>query len=428
MTVTLYPSQIGGTAAAPPSKSAGHRALVCAALADGTSRIEDLPFSRDIEATRAAVAQLGARTARAGDALTVQGIGTGGFATVTRPVFCDESGSTLRFLIPLFSLTAQKVVFTGAGRLFARPQSVYKTLFEDEGLRFAQAPDRLTVQGRLRAGAFTVPGDVSSQFISGLLFAAPLLEGKTTITVTPPFESRSYVGMTLDALRAFGIQVQARALPGGGARYTVAPQPYRPCTLAVEGDYSQAAFLAALGALCAPVTVTGLAARTCQGDAVILALLRRFGARVEEGLGAVTVRPAPLTGIELDLADCPDLGPVLMALACFAGGDTTIRHAGRLRLKESDRIAAMQQELAKLGAAVEADADTVTVHGGAALRAPSAPLCAHNDHRVAMSLAVAALGAGVPAVLEGAGAVDKSWPAFFAVLRALGARLEEQDG
>ncbi len=426
MTVTLHPGPCGGTAAAPPSKSAGHRAIVCAALAAGVSHIGGVQFSRDIEATLGAVRQLGARAARAGDTLTVQGIG-GAFATVTRPVFCGESGSTLRFLIPLFSLTAQKVTFTGAGRLFDRPQDVYRALFTAQGLRFAQGPAGITVQGQLRAGNFTLPGNVSSQFISGLLFAAPLLDAPTTLTVRPPYESRSYVGMTLDALRAFGVTVQARALRDGGARYTVAPQPYRPCDLAVEGDHSQAAFLAALGALCGPVTVTGLAAGTSQGDAVIWELLRRFGAAVKTENGTVTVGPAPLAGIDIDLADCPDLGPILITLGCFARGTTVIRNAGRLRLKESDRIAAMQRELAKFGADIEADADTVTVRG-AALHAPQTPLDAHNDHRVVMSLAVAALGAGVPARIDGAQAVAKSWPDFFAVLRGLGAPVEEQDG
>lgn len=441
MTVTIHPSAVRGVLAAPPSKSAAHRAIICAALADGVSRLENIDFSQDIEATLAAVRQLGAKLTREKNAVTVTGCG-GAFATVTHPVFCRESGSTLRFLVPLFSLTAQKITFTGAGRLFARPLAVYADVFAAQGLRFAQQENGLVLQGQLRAARFTLPGDVSSQFVSGLLFAAPLLERASEIEVRPPFESRSYVDMTLDALRRFGIEVGVRTLPRGGAVYTVAPQHYRPADVAVEGDYSQAAFIAALGALTpGGLGVRGLAGVTRQGDRVILELLHRFGAAIHlpdmrPGTAAapddtVTVAPgeAPLHGIDIDLADCPDLGPILITLACFAEGTTTIRNAGRLRLKESDRIAAMQQELGKLGAAVRAGGDTVTVEGAgpAALHAPRLPLEAHNDHRIAMSLTVAALAGGFDAELYGAESVAKSWPQFFAALRTLGADITEEE-
>ena len=414
---------VGGSVAVPPSKSAAHRAVLCAALADGTSHIDNIAYSDDIRATLDAVAQLGAKITRAEHRVTIQGCG-GGFATVTRPVFCNESGSTLRFLIPVFSLTAQKIRFTGAGRLFARPQEIYRALFEKQALRFEQTPDSLTIFGRLRPGVFTLPGDVSSQFISGLLFAAPLLESPSTIQVLPPFESRSYVGMTLDALARFGIQATEAPGPGGKTILTIpAPQRYLPCDLAVEGDYSQAAFPAVLGALTGGVTVTGLAARTRQGDRVILDILRRCGAKFTAVEGGFRFERSLLRAVPIDLADCPDLGPVLMAMACFCSGTTVITNAGRLRLKESDRIAAMQAELAKLGGRVESSGGTITIDGGA-LHAPAEPLEGHNDHRVVMSLTVAALAAGVPAVIRGANAVAKSWPEFFDAMRGLGARVE----
>ena len=174
MDAKIHVSRLGGTATVPPSKSAAHRAVLCAALADGTSHITNIEYSKDIRATLGAAAQLGAKITEEPHSLTIKGHGTaGGFVTVTRPVFCNESGSTLRFMIPLFSLTAQKVQFTGAGRLFDRPQAVYQMLFDRQGLRFEQSPDGITIFGRLRPGGFTLPGDVSSQFISGLLFAAP---------------------------------------------------------------------------------------------------------------------------------------------------------------------------------------------------------------------------------------------------------------
>ena len=196
--------------------------------------------------------------------------------------------------------------------------------------------------------------------------------------------------------------------------------------MAIEGDYSQAAFLAVLGVLVGGITVTGLEPASRQGDRVILDILKRCGGKYTVGESGVRFSRSLLCATEIDLADCPDLGPVLIALGCFCRGTTVIRNAGRLRLKESDRIAAMQQELAKFGARVEADADTVTITGGA-LRAPEAPLDGHNDHRIVMALAVAALGAGLPAVIRGAEAVRKSWPGFFSVMETLGAQLERQE-
>ena len=423
MDAKLSVSHIGGSLAVPPSKSAAHRAVLCAALADGVSRIDNIDLSDDIRATLGAVGQLGAQVAVEGRSVAIRGCG-GGFATVTRPVFCNESGSTLRFLIPVFSLTAQKVRFTGAGRLFARPQEIYRALFAKQNIRFEQTADSLTIFGRLCPGVFTLPGDVSSQFISGLLFAAPLLESPSAIQVLPPFESRSYVGMTRDALARFGVETAEAPGPEGKTVLTIpAPQPYRPCDMAVEGDYSQAAFPAVLGAIAGGVTVTGLDAASRQGDRVILDILQRFGAKITPVEGGYRFERSLLRAAPIDLADCPDLGPVLMAMACFASGTTVIANAGRLRLKESDRIAAMQAELAKFGGRVQSSGDTVTIDG-CALHAPEQPLDGHNDHRVVMSLAVTALAAGVPAAIRGAQAVAKSWPDFFAALRALGAKVE----
>ena len=329
MDAKISVSHIGGSLAVPPSKSAAHRAVLCAALADGTSRIDNIEYSDDIRATLDAVTQLGARVTRQEHSVTIQGCG-GGFATVTRPVFCNESGSTLRFLIPVFSLTAQKIRFTGAGRLFARPQEIYRALFTKQSLRFEQAPEGLTIFGRLRPGVFTLPGDVSSQFISGLLFAAPLMESPSTIQILPPFESRSYVGMTLDALSHFGVQAQEAPGPEGKTILTVpAPQTYRPCDRAVEGDYSQAAFPAVLGTLTGGVTVTGLAEQTRQGDRGDPGHSQNGAGPSSPGWGTATGLTAACCGLPPSTCpDCPDLGPVLMAMACFCSGTTVITNAG----------------------------------------------------------------------------------------------------
>ena len=421
MLVTISPpARIGGTVSAPPSKSMAHRAVLCSALAKGTSHIENLEFSKDISATLAAAGQLCARVESGPADVLVEGLGH--FRPVFGPVDCCESGSTLRFLIPLASLTGQSITFVGRGRLMERPQSVYETLYREQNLHFEQANGQLTVAGSLRSGEYTLAGNVSSQFISGLLFALPLLAGDSTLHLIPPVESRSYIDMTRAVQAAFGVTSRwldgnTLALPGR--------QHYHPCDHAVEGDYSQAAFPAVLGAVCGGVTVTGLRPDTLQGDAVILDILRRCGAQFTRDGDAVIFAKAPLHGVDIDLADCPDLGPVLMVLGLLCEGTTVIRNAERLRLKESDRIAAMEAELRACGGVLESEGGTITVHGCAdRLHAPAGVLHGHNDHRVVMSLAVLALSTGIPLTVDDAEAITKSWPNFFEAIKPLGAEVE----
>ena len=412
--------EIGGTITAPPSKSMAHRAVLCAALAKGTSHIRNLEFSKDISATLGAAGQLCARVTTGENDAVVKGLGR--FLPVTAPVDCCESGSTLRFLIPLASLTGQEITFTGRGRLMERPQSVYETLYKRQNLRFEQNAKGLTVEGALTPGEYELAGNVSSQFISGLLFALPLLAGKSTLHLIPPVESRSYIDMTRAVQHAFGVESRwlddtTLEIPGG--------QQYTPCDYTVEGDYSQAAFPAVLGAVTGGVTVTGLAADTLQGDAAILDILRRCGAKFTRTESGVAFEKAPLHGVDIDLADCPDLGPVLMVLGLLCEGTTVIRNAERLRIKESDRIAAMEAELRACGGQLESEGGTITVHGCAeALHAPAASLSGHNDHRVVMSLAVLALAAGLELPITGAEAIEKSWPHFLKAIKPLGAEVE----
>lgn len=419
MTVYIRPGPPpSGVLAAPPSKSMAHRAVLCAALADGESRLTGLAHSQDIDATLGAAAALGAQV-EAGESWA-RIAGAAPLQAPAAPVDCCESGSTLRFLIPLAALTGRPVAFTGRGRLMQRPQSVYQELFASQGLRFGQEGDTLTVAGPLRPGCFSLAGDVSSQFISGLLFALPLLDGDSRLCLKPPVESRSYIEMTRAAQSRFGVasawlDEYTLAVPGG--------QAYRPRDMAIEGDWSQAAFPAALGVLAGDVTVTGLEPGTLQGDAVILDILRRCGGRAEAVPGGVRFQKSALHGTKIDLADCPDLGPILMALGLLCEGETLITNAGRLRLKESDRIAAMEQELRKLGGQIESDGGTVTVRRSV-LHAPAGPLWGHNDHRVVMSLTVLAAAAGLPVQIDGAEAVAKSWPGFFAAVRQLGVEVQ----
>ena len=417
MLVTISPpARIGGTVSAPPSKSMAHRAVLCSALAKGISHIENLEFSKDISATLAAAGQLCARVESGPADALVEGLGH--FRPVFGPVDCCESGSTLRFLIPLASLTGQSITFVGRGRLMERPQSVYETLYREQNLHFEQANGQLTVAGSLRSGEYTLAGNVSSQFISGLLFALPLLAGDSTLHLIPPVESRSYIEMTRAAQAAFGVTSHwlddtTLCIPGG--------QQYHPRDYIVEGDYSQAAFLAVLGAVKGGITLTGLAAGTLQGDAAILDILRRCGAKFTRTEAGLVFEQAPLHGVDIDLADCPDLGPVLMVLGLLCEGTTVIRNAERLRIKESDRIAAMEAELRACGGVLSSEGGTITVQGcKPRLHAPEAPLSGHNDHRVVMSLTVLALAADIPLAINEAEAVQKSWPHFFDALKPLG--------
>ena len=417
MLVTISPpARIGGTVSAPPSKSMAHRAVLCSALAKGTSHIENLEFSKDISATLAAAGQLCARVESGPADVLVEGLGH--FRPVFGPVDCCESGSTLRFLIPLASLTGQSITFVGRGRLMERPQSVYETLYREQNLHFEQANGQLTVAGSLRSGEYTLAGNVSSQFISGLLFALPLLAGDSTLHLIPPVESRSYIEMTRAAQAAFSVTSHwlddtTLCIPGG--------QQYHPRDYIVEGDYSQAAFLAVLGAVKGGITLTGLAAETLQGDAAILDILRRCGAKFTRTEAGLVFEQAPLHGVDIDLADCPDLGPVLMVLGLLCEGTTVIRNAERLRIKESDRIAAMEAELRACGGVLSSEGGTITVQGcKPRLHAPEAPLSGHNDHRVVMSLTVLALAADIPLAINEAEAVQKSWPHFFDALKPLG--------
>ena len=411
-----------GRLAAPPSKSMAHRAVLCAALADGASHIVNLAHSQDIDATLRAAEAFGACVARQGDWADITGAQP--LRRPAAPVDCCESGSTLRFLIPLAAMADGPVAFTGRGRLMQRPQSVYEEIFAAQGLRFDRGADSLTVAGPLRAGRFDVAGNVSSQFISGLLFALPLLEGDSTIKLRPPVESRSYIKLTREVQAGFGVEsywldVNTLYIPGG--------QRCRPCEYVVEGDWSQAAFPAVLGALAGEVTVTGLRRKSSQGDAVIARILRQCGLTakgIPGGFRFYKQEGCRPRGVRINLADCPDLGPILMVLGLFCEGETVICNAGRLRLKESDRIAAMEQELRKFGGDISSEGGTVTVRGSA-LHPPAELLLAHNDHRVVMSLTVLAAAAGLPAEIEGAEAVAKSWPDFFDAMRRLGVEVDE---
>lgn len=420
MRAVLEPSLISGSVKIPPSKSMAHRAILCAGLSRGFSRIYNLEYSKDIAATIGGIRQLGAIVQPSERSAEIEG--KGGFATVMRPIQCGESGSTLRFLIPLASLTGQEVSFTGAKRLFERPHNVYKEIFTQRSLHFNQSVKNITIQGALTAGEYIVPGNVSSQFISGLLFAMPLMRADSTIHITPPFESRSYINLTLSALQDFNIKAEYIS---DDTIKVYGNQLYYPCEYTVEGDYSQGAFFAVLGSVLGDVEINGLRHTSMQGDKAILDILKRCNAKFSKTQDGYHFNKSTLSATEIDLADCPDLGPILMVLGTFCKGDTVIHNASRLRLKECDRISAMEEELTKLGGKIHSEGSDIFISKAKLHTADD--LSSHNDHRIAMALSIAALAAKIDVKINGAEAVAKSYPDFFDDLYSIGAKVELSD-
>ena len=402
MNVFIRSGTARGTVAAPPSKSMAHRLLICAALAEGESLVRGVDRSEDILATADCLSALGASLTWEGRAVRVRGCDP----RKAKPAVlrCRESGSTLRFMIPLCLLSGSPMRLEGSETLLSRPLSVYEDLCREQGLILERDRGGLRVEGRLAAGEYAVPGGVSSQFITGLLFALPLLPGPSRIRLIPPVESRSYLSLTLQALQDAGVPVSREdgytlPVPGDAA--------YRPQDTEVEGDYSNAAFFEAFNYAGGAVTVTGLRADSLQGDRVY----RDFFPRLAEG------------SAELDLTDCPDLAPVLFAAAALCRG-AVFTGTRRLRFKESDRGAAMAREMAKFGVPLVLEENRITVPA-VPLRAPSEPLNSHNDHRIAMALSL--LCARTGGEIRGAEAVRKSFPDYWERLRLLGIEIEITD-
>jgi 3-phosphoshikimate 1-carboxyvinyltransferase len=393
-------SQAKGKVTAPPSKSMAHRQLIAAALGAEPRAVDNLDWSEDILATLDCLRALGASVSRKERGVVLGGLDP--FAVEEGAVLpCRESGSTLRFLLPLALLSGRTVTFTGSERLLERPLEPYELICKEQGLFYVREADRLTVRGPLQPGEFELAGDISSQFVTGLLYALPFLPEPSRVTLLPPVESGSYIGMTLAVLRNYGIRVVSVS----NDRFHIpAKQKYRPHPVKVEGDWSNAAFLQALNFLGGHVQIKGLDELSPQGDKVFASFCRALQKK----------KPT------LDLSDCPDLAPILMALAA-AGRGAVLTGTGRLRFKESDRGAVMAQELAKMGIQSVADENCVWVEDGTLLT-PREPLDSHNDHRVAMALTV--LLTLVGGELDHAEAVAKSWPGFYDVLRGLGIGIE----
>ena len=407
----------GGSIQVPPSKSAAHRQVLCAALSRGRCSVSNVDMNEDIKATVAAVTALGvqARYDDSSSLLTLDASGLGGQNAV---IDCGESGSTLRFLIPIVAALGVSARFEGRGRLPYRPLGVYKELLPAHGVAFSsQGGLPLEISGRLKSGVYRLPGDVSSQFITGLLFALPLLEGDSEIVLTSPLESKGYVDLTLSVLREFGVAAQETAQGwkvSGGQRYTAR-------NTRVEGDWSQAAFFLCMAALSpqgAQVELQGLRRDSLQGDKACVDLFRNFGLEISgrrDSLLAWNPRAGEpyggLRGFPIDASQIPDMVPALSVCAALSRGETRIYNAQRLRLKESDRLAAMAEALTGLGGQVRATADGLLIQGVPQLAGGIAQ--GKNDHRVVMALAAAGLRCEKGLSVTDAQSIRKSYPGFF---------------
>jgi len=420
--VTIKHSLFKGRVKIPSSKSVSHRAVICAGLSQGVSNIGNINFSQDIDATIEAMKSFGVAVEKREDSLKITG--------VVKPdimgsvIDCFESGSTLRFLIPVAALTGKKVVFRGRGELVNRPLGPYYRIFDEKHIRYSTTEGKLplTIMGRLSHGEYRIRGDVSSQFISGLLFALPLLEGDSKIIMASELESKAYVDLTVDMLKRFSVNVDNF----GYKEFRIkGNQKYKAVDCSVEGDFSQAAFWLVAGTLGADIECLGLNLSSLQGDKAILDVIEQMGGHIEVRDDSVRALHSKTKGIIFDASECPDLVPVVTVLASLSEGTTEIVNAARLRIKECDRLKAICTELNKIGADIEESEDGLIIRGRERLKGGTTQ--SWGDHRIAMSLAIASIKCSDPLVIEDSSSVRKSYPEFWNHFKMLGGILDERN-
>lgn len=401
MKIRINEGKAKGIVKAPPSKSMAHRLLICAGLSKGTCIVHGIVRSKDVEATMDCLRAVGVKLEEAEGSIRVTGADIKN-ASAGKILDCGESGSTLRFFVPLCLISGANAVLRGSKRLMERPLGIYKTMCEDRGLLFSQDETSLMVKGPLKSGNFKLAGNISSQFISGLLFALPLLDGDSVVTITPPIESRSYINMTISALALFGVEASWQ---DEKTIYIKGNQEYKCSEAWVEGDYSNAAFFEALNVFGGDVKIDNLPENSIQGDRVY----GKMFDQLKKGTPA------------LDISDCPDLAPILFAVAAAKNGGV-FSGTRRLKIKESSRAEVMTEELAKFGVSSSVYDDEVIIYP-IEFRKPSGELDGHNDHRIVMAEAILLTLTG--GVIDGAEAVTKSFPDFFEKLKSLGIEVKE---
>lgn len=418
--VKFSPFVPNGTVNVPPSKSDVHRAIICAAMANGVSRISPVALSNDIKATIGCIKALGADAVLENNVLTVDG--TNMYKNKTALLDCGESGSTLRFFIPIAAVGNINATFVGKGKLPQRPIGIFTEALPKAGtVCKTEGGLPLEIKGQLKSGIFEIPGNVSSQFITGLLLALPILEGDSEIVLTSPLESVGYTAMTIRTMKQFGVNIQATEkgwhIKGG--------QSYKTCDYTTDGDWSQAAFFMVLGAVSGKVTVKGVAKDSTQGDKKCAEILARFGAKVTQLDNEVTVEKGELKAITIDASQIPDLVPVLSVCAAFADGTTKIINAERLRIKECDRLKATAELLNNLGGKVKELSDGLEITGVSSLKGGN--VNGYNDHRIVMSAAVCAARSDEDITATFAMSINKSYPDFYIDYNSIGGKANVLD-
>lgn len=418
--VKFSPFVPNGTVNVPPSKSDVHRAIICAAMANGVSRISPVALSNDIKATIGCIKALGADAVLENNVLRVDG--TNMYKNKTALLDCGESGSTLRFFIPIAAVGNINATFVGKGKLPQRPIGIFTEALPKAGtVCKTEGGLPLEIKGQLKSGIFEIPGNVSSQFITGLLLALPILEGDSEIVLTSPLESVGYIAMTIRTMKQFGVNIQATEkgwhIKGG--------QSYKTCDYTTDGDWSQAAFFMVLGAVSGKVTVKGVAKDSTQGDKKCAEILARFGAKVTQLDNEVTVEKGELKAITIDASQIPDLVPVLSVCAAFAEGTTKIINAERLRIKECDRLKATAELLNNLGGKVKELSDGLEITGVSSLKGGN--VNGYNDHRIVMSAAVCAARSDEDITATFAMSINKSYPDFYIDYNSIGGKANVLD-
>lgn len=423
--IKIEPAKLSGNIRIPPSKSLCHRAIICASLSENESFIKNFIMSEDMTATIGGMKVLGAKIEQLkNEDEEIELRINGGYGKTGDYIDCIESGSTIRFLIPIALIDNKSMTFDGRGKLVTRPLGPYKEMFEKNNIKYIYRDEQLplTVEGCLKSGEYFLEGNISSQFITGLLFTLPLLEGDSKILITTELESKGYVDLTLDMLYKYGICIENRNYKEFIVKGN---QKYRKRDYYVEGDFSQAAFWIVAGLIGSSIRCLDLNMKSLQGDKVILDIVEAMGGSIEINEDFVKVYKSDTSGIVIDASQCPDLVPILAVLASVSKGTTRIVNAARVRIKESDRLKAISVELKKLGADIEELEAGLVINGVEKLC--GGEVDSWNDHRIAMALAIASIRCEEPVIINNSGAVKKSYPEFWKAFESLGGIIDEWD-
>ena len=436
----IQPSSLNGKVKIPPSKSLSHRVVIAAGLSNGECMIDNICMSGDIIATCNIMEKLGAKIKQLPNSLLISGNGELGHVNdgiakneiVNNEIVnieddinelqCNESGSTLRFLIPIAMLIGGKIIFNGRGKLVKRPLKPFYDILDKQKIKYTTNNGNLplTIYRSLKPGIFELRGNVSSQFITGLIYALPLLNGDSIIKITTEIESIGYIDLTLAVLRKFGIEIENNHYREFRIKGN---QQYKKINYRVEGDFSQAAFYLAAGVLGGDVQCVDLNMESLQGDKVIVDIIKNMGGKITLENGILKASKSDLEGIVIDVSQCPDLVPIVAVLGALSLGTTKIINAARVRIKESDRLKAIATELNKIGAEVIERDDSLLIHGKPWLR--GGIVNSWNDHRIAMAMAIASIRCTEKMTIEDSEAVKKSYPKFYEDFKNLGGEINE---